>query len=653
MKYKISLIFTLSFSLFLFSQQETNKLNKAADSIIQNLDKLQTNQERISNLTGFAGKYRYVTDTKKLLDKALEISTDLNQKEFLAQSYYSLGNYYYFNSELDSALIYNEKANDYLKDGDFHFLQAKILNSKGTIYRKKGNVVLAISTMLESKNLMDKIDTLTFTEAEKYQFKGQNLVLNNSLANFYNQMEDYEKAFIYYDNAYEAALKLNAIVNAGVIISNKGESFLNSGHINEAISASERGKELKIEGKAHPRLIANSDLKIGLAYSKNGEYVKALQFLNNAHDYYVDNQLDGKLALALNYRGELFLEQKDYLNAKSDCESSKKLAKEQSDLEAYMNACNCLYKTNKQLNLIEASLINHEDYLKAKDSLFNEKNIKKQTQLEMEYAFKVEQDLQKLEAEKNEKQRKLYLSFAIIGLIIASLLTFLYSKNRSKSKLLATQKNLLEKTVGEKNMLLKETHHRVKNSFQIVSGLLFLQSSTIKDKAASKALQETQNRINSMAVLHQKLYKQDHTSGIDCKDYITALMTDILSSYSLPNIEKKLMVEPIIMDIEVVTSLGLIINELVTNSLKYAFSDEQTNSYIEISLKKNNDDVVLEVIDNGNGISEGSDKKDTLGLSLVRDLSEKINGKISFESLQNTDPKGTKVSIVLNESDIL
>ena len=123
------------------------------------------------------------------------------------------------------------------------------------------------------------------------------------------------------------------------------------------------------------------------------------------------------------------------------------------------------------------------------------------------------------------------------------------------------------------------------------------------------------------------------TSGIDCKDYITALVADILSSYSLPNIDKKLTVEPIIMDIEVVTSLGLIINELVTNSLKYAFPENSTNNYIEITLHKKQNNVVLEVIDNGIGITENDNKKESLGLSLVNDLCYKINGQITFDSL--------------------
>lgn len=614
---------------------------------------MPSDEEKINELTGVVGKYRYTKATKKLIDKSIEISIATKNNRFYAKSYYSLGNYYYFNSELDSALLYSVRAYNYIKHDEKPFLKAKILNSKGSIYRKKGNVTAAISTMLESKNLMDEIDTINFTDKEKFQFKGQYMVLNNSLANFYNQTEDYDIALKYYDNAFDTALKLGAKVNAGVILSNKGDLLLNLNRINESIKAFEEGKKLKVDANAHSRLIANSDLNIGLGYSKNKEYEKALRFLNKAHDYYLNNNLSTKLALALNYRGELYLNKEQSKQAKIDCEKAKQISKEESDLESYMTACNCLYEANKNLKLYNESLINHELYLKAKDSLFNEKNIKKQTQVEMQYAFDAEQKTQKIEAQKNERQRKLYFGIAIVGVLITSLLTFLYSKNRRKNRQLAKQKKLLQKTIGEKNMLLKETHHRVKNSFQIVSGLLFLQTSKIKDKTAVKALTETQNRINSMAVLHQKLYKQDHTSGIDCKDYITALVADILSSFSIPNIEKRLNVEPIIMDVEVVTSLGLIINELVTNSLKYAFPEKGNNDYIEITLEKKNNTIVLEVIDNGIGISKNEDNSDTLGLSLVKDLSEKINGKISFESLKNTVPKGTKVTISLDQNNIL
>jgi two-component sensor histidine kinase len=253
------------------------------------------------------------------------------------------------------------------------------------------------------------------------------------------------------------------------------------------------------------------------------------------------------------------------------------------------------------------------------------------------------------ELEKKKANQKLLIWILSLVCVMLILGAFFFNKIRTKNSQLANQKQELEKTVGEKNTLLKETHHRVKNSFQIVSGLLFLKSSTIKDKSASKALTETQNRINSMAVLHQKLYKKDYTSGIDCYDYITDLVSDILSSYSNPHIDKKLDIEAVTLNIDVVTSLGLIINELVTNSLKYAFTDDITNPYIEIKLYTLKNNMVLSVVDNGVGFSEKEQDEETLGLSLVKDLVKKINATITFENLQNHMPNGTRITILIND----
>lgn len=265
--------------------------------------------------------------------------------------------------------------------------------------------------------------------------------------------------------------------------------------------------------------------------------------------------------------------------------------------------------------------------------------------------LEVQYDTAQKERELEKKQANQKLLIWVLSLVSALLLLgiFFYYKIRMKNSQLAYQKQELEKTVEEKNTLLKETHHRVKNSFQIVSGLLFLKSSTVKDKAASKVLTETQNRINSMAVLHQKLYKKDYTSGVDCNDYITDLVSDILSSYSNPHIEKRLDVESITLNIETVTSLGLIINELVTNSLKYAFTEDIINPYIEIKLYALKNNLVLRIIDNGIGFSEKQKEEDTLGISLVKDLATKINASVTFENLQNNNPKGTKITILIED----
>ena len=163
----------------MFSQHGRNALSKELDSIIQNLENFHTDKERVYHLTGSAGKNSYVAETRKLLDKAIEVSKQSHVDELLAQSHYSLANYFYFNSKPDSALFFNDKAYAYLKKDHSLFLKSKILNSKGAIFAKQGNVIKGISTMLESKKIMSKIDTLTFSDSEKFQYKGQNLVLNN------------------------------------------------------------------------------------------------------------------------------------------------------------------------------------------------------------------------------------------------------------------------------------------------------------------------------------------------------------------------------------------------------------------------------------------------------------------------------------------
>eukprot|EP01093_Parvamoeba_rugata_P005043 TRINITY_DN17202_c0_g1_i1.p1 TRINITY_DN17202_c0_g1~~TRINITY_DN17202_c0_g1_i1.p1 ORF type:complete len:108 (-),score=22.53 TRINITY_DN17202_c0_g1_i1:142-465(-) len=105
------------------------------------------------------------------------------------------------------------------------FLRASNLMTKSGIYRKQGNIPLALATMLNSKRALDKIDTLKLDKTQRRKFKGESSVLNNSLANYYNQMEEFDKASIYYENAYKASLSLDSYVNAGIIISNEGECY--------------------------------------------------------------------------------------------------------------------------------------------------------------------------------------------------------------------------------------------------------------------------------------------------------------------------------------------------------------------------------------------------------------------------------------------
>jgi len=643
-------IFLLSFLSFLPAQNNLDK-QKVIDSLISTVDTYTDNYEKIRVLTSNAGQFRYSKDSRALIDKAISISKTNNDAKLFANSYYSLGNFFYYNSQLDSAEIYLDKSISYINDETMPFLRASNLMTKSGIYRKQGNIPLALATMLNSKRALDKIDTLKLNKTQRRKFKGESSVLNNSLANYYNQMEEFDKASIYYENAYKASLSLDSYVNAGIIISNEGEMLLNQGRLQEALKQFEEGKILKEKGKAPMRFIMSSALNIGNAHSKLKNYDEALIFLKQAHDYYDKAGVTENLTIAKNYLGNLYFETGKYNLAIENCNTAKDLALKAGNLELTSEACDCLSKSYKSIGSYNLALENYQLYTKTKDSIFNENNIKKQTQQEMEYEFNKTQELNAIELEAKEKQSKLYSYLAASGLLLVLVLGFFSYRNKKQSITLAKQKKLLEASVDEKNVLLKETHHRVKNSFQIVSSLLYLQSESVVDKEAKIAIKEAENRVRSMVLIHQKLYNKDELVGISTQDYFNDLVRDIFESHQFESetITYELDVEPLVLDIETVTPIGLILNELIVNTIKHAFDKVTPKSKISIQFYKEAAQLVLKVIDNGKGF-EGEIKSTSFGITLMKALSKKLKATLNYKSELN---KGTEATLVINKYKLL
>jgi PAS domain S-box-containing protein len=205
----------------------------------------------------------------------------------------------------------------------------------------------------------------------------------------------------------------------------------------------------------------------------------------------------------------------------------------------------------------------------------------------------------------------------------------------------------LQKSLEEKEMLLKEIHHRVKNNLMIISSLLNLQSRYIKDKTSKNIFKESQNRAMSMALIHERLYQSTDLKSIDFGDYIKTLSTDLYRTY-VPDttlIKLNLNLENEMVDIDTTVPLGLIINELITNSLKHAFTDGHKGE-INIEFYKQNNEFILIVNDNGIGFPEDIDfrNSDSLGLRLVNTLVVQIDGEITLDN-----SKGTQFKIIFKE----
>jgi len=194
-------------------------------------------------------------------------------------------------------------------------------------------------------------------------------------------------------------------------------------------------------------------------------------------------------------------------------------------------------------------------------------------------------------------------------------------------------KNAEEKIIAslkEKEVLLQEIHHRVKNNMQIISSLLSLQSNHTGSEEATEVLKESRGRVKSMAMIHEKLYHSPNLSLLNMEEYLNNLVRDILRSYSSvsSNITANIDVEEIYLNIDTALPMGLIVNELVSNSIKHAFPDGNGN--INVKLEYNGELYILTVSDNGIGLLDDVDpfESSSLGLKLVINLSIQLEGDL-------------------------
>jgi PAS domain S-box-containing protein len=198
-------------------------------------------------------------------------------------------------------------------------------------------------------------------------------------------------------------------------------------------------------------------------------------------------------------------------------------------------------------------------------------------------------------------------------------------------------------SLREKEVLLKEIHHRVKNNLQVVSSLLNLQSRGISDEETRRFFKESQHRVHSMALIHEQLYESEDLSRIDFPSYIGQLVAYLFRSYgvSLSRVSLKTRIEDLHFEVDVAVPCGLIINELVSNSLKYAFPEGRQGE-IRIDFKKGPEDrIIMAVEDDGVGFPPGVNLLNTrtLGLRLVRSLAQQLGGQAELKSRSGTQVK--------------
>ncbi|WP_207420187.1 histidine kinase dimerization/phosphoacceptor domain -containing protein [Desertivirga brevis] len=373
--------------------------------------------------------------------------------------------------------------------------------------------------------------------------------------------------------------------------------------------------------------------------------------------------------------GELYMATKEYSKSRYYFNKMVQVNEQVNYLSESVLHQYLLFKLDSAQGNFKEALQHHQRYLVLKDSIFNEAKSQQFANLQIQYETQAKVQSIELLTKRNEmqqaklKQKDFQQTVFLIGSVLLLLLLILvYSRYRLKQKstkllegkqeeinrkneslrqLLEEKESLLhnkDELLEEKRWLLKEVHHRVKNNLQIVMSLLNSQAAYLDDDKALTAISDSQHRVQAMSLIHHKLYQSDKMGTIAMDEYLKELVNNLSDSYSLHDrIRFQLDIAPIEMDVAVAVPLGLLINEAVTNCLKYAFPEHKEGvvylSLIELSRTQ----YQLTIADNGIGVMDTSDLLPgrSLGMKLMKGLSKQLGGSLT---LDNTE--GLKINVL-------
>ncbi len=473
-------------------------------------------------------------------------------------------------------------------------------------------------------------------------------------------LKQYEEAIEFHKKAYDMRRKGDDIRNESTSLGNIAANYFELKEYEQAREYYFKAIDL-IESSNYLRQIIFNYYGVADCSTKLGDFDLAIQYYQKAVEIgkkMEDQEETGNVQKKIGFL-QLQLNKpslaNEFLNeAKVNLLEAIKVNKVRKNRIKIRNAYHGLYQIDTTFQDYKSAFKNYSNFIVYRDSLNKESELKAIEELESAYEISEKDNeitLLKSEAEvqelKNER-RKNYLIGLLIGIVLLSISLFtLYRGSKQKQKI----NNALRAKYEENKLLMKEIHHRVKNNLQIILSLLNAQAnSTGSDEKLRMALKESQTKIKSMAIIHQNLYKSNTFAKVKVNTYFEELMQQVKNTFDSADkvIHFETEVENKEINISLAVPLGLIINELVTNSYKYAFKNNVASNKIMIQFEATDkpDIYRLKMQDNGIGLPEDFDidKLKSFGMQLVKGLVDQLHGTIEISR-----EKGTNYEIYVEE----
>ena len=572
----------------------------------------------------------------KYSELAITLSEKIEDVNLLAKSYNHLAiSYYYAGDLISSEVNLNKSLALYSKIKNKQGM-ATCYNGIGVIHYDQGKLYRALQLYIQSLRIKEKI-------GGKLSIA---MTLNN-IGNVYKDLEKVDKSLEYYNRSLEIKKELTDQHGVAMTLNNIGLLYHNNGEYVKAQDFYSQSLTIKREIKdLHGEAMTLNN--IGLTYEVQKIYGAAIPYYEKS--IAIKKQIGDQFGLAMSLinLAKVHRENGDYEKCYSGLLESEKIAKSIGATTQLRDSYHRLYETYDLQGKTKEAYKYYKLYVEVKDTMMSLESMKNMQKLQAQYENETKQltienltkkeDLNnaKLVANKAELDREKITRIALITVLtLCVVLVFFFffsAKQRKKNNM------TLKKSLDEKEVLFKEVHHRVKNNFQVISSLLNLHANNSDNEAVKKALGEAKDRVGSMSLVHEKLYQSKDLTQIKMDEYISQLLMHLNSSF---DDEKEfasiIKIENVFLDIETAVPLGLIFNELITNSIKYAFKAKEGNK-IEIEIKQTDSNIQVSYKDNGVGlpVDFDLDKLESLGLNLVQILVIQLQGELVIDSGDDT-----------------
>lgn len=522
---------------------------------------------------------------------------------------------------LDSAVMLFTKAMaGYIAVNDLRG-QATTAFKFAWVYKKQGSIDKAMESDLKGAHLMEALDDK----------KGMAAAYER-VADDLNRQGRLEEAMDYAQKAIDICKENHFDEEMVYAISIAGDVKIAGGKNKEALTFFSQALGMARAQNFSGMNIADFTNSRGNAFKHLGRYREALNDYETALALAEKTNYQNAIAATIANLGEVNLLTGNYKKALAYQLQTVSMQERDSDLsnltENYLHVSSIYEK----LGDYKSALTYQKKAMVTRDSIASVASDTAMSKMLTSFETKKKEATILSQEHEISQQKKVQWLGAGILVLLAGLLAFSFIsyRNRSRSNRLLAAKN------AENELLLKEIHHRVKNNLEIVSSLLALQSSQIDDPGTREAMLEGQNRVHSIGIVHQKLYQGTNLGGIEMKDYFLNLGESILDSFGAEErVKIELAMEKLDVDIDTAVPLGLIVNELLTNTLKYAFPKGQ-NGKVRIKLEKHSNGILhLEVSDDGigkSGVTQGTG----FGGQLISLLTRQLSGEMREEVKNGT-----------------